>query len=820
MSQYVQQLWEDRIVEYPNRYKDQNGNILTLTEFPGNVAKEGTLVEAVKMNNIENGIANLYNAFKIAKTTKVKITSTYKTGSINYPAGMNKNNCLILNFKINIYDKDDNLVKSFSRWALSGSYENEIRYTDNGIFFSIFLDNSDNGQIEDVDITNYYIEIVFLFMNKDLDFSSITEENDFVTDITFNDNSLVISFLNKEKKYIDFSDFINDNADSYDKRITDNSNRINRIEGDLFDSGTASGKSINLKDSTLAEFQEVGIEGVIKQETTKGYQLLNLPNGTENGITYSVDDDGYLNFSGTCTSDRITLVLDEIPLNGTYTFTTKTISGSSGNCALKDNTSSHQTIFIIDYGNQTLTNLDVTANRLVIYLKNGTTYNTKLKLMLVSGNEEKDIEKYTGGEPSPSPDYPQEIEVIEDDFDLISCDKNLYYGSNDNYSFTSIPASWYFIDGQKGASGLNFGSKTLFKARVKEGEVYTFKALVEGDGITSMSLVYDDETTIKKGSSIWEQHTFTASKDGFVILRLYVLANNSVTISNVQLEQGTVATDYEPYRETRTTITLPEGEFAGKIDENTRDKFRLAFNEADGNYHLYLDKMLGKVVLDGSETYVYEAPKNRFRYHNTKISNKKTRQEIKSNYFCFSNEDKSGMAFSFERKIYLYNYACETVDEFKNWLSTHNTEVYCLLETPYTLDLGVVDMPLSYYPVTNVYTTCDLQPTIEVQYYRDFKGTVKQLHDEVTTLEKTSVKNTDYATITKAGLLRPNYTYCTNTDMDGYLIFGIRSLDAYKTLNDNAAISKGTLEQVLKPIRDKLEELSSSITSEESEVVE
>lgn len=56
MKQYNKTNWKDRIVQFPNRYKDQDNNIITLTQDPGEVAQDGTLVEAEKMNNIENGI--------------------------------------------------------------------------------------------------------------------------------------------------------------------------------------------------------------------------------------------------------------------------------------------------------------------------------------------------------------------------------------------------------------------------------------------------------------------------------------------------------------------------------------------------------------------------------------------------------------------------------------------------------------------------------------------------------------------------------------------------------------------------------------------
>lgn len=61
MKKYVKTIWEDRKVEYPNRYKDQNGNILILTQEPGEVACEGTPVDGERMNKIEDAIEELSN---------------------------------------------------------------------------------------------------------------------------------------------------------------------------------------------------------------------------------------------------------------------------------------------------------------------------------------------------------------------------------------------------------------------------------------------------------------------------------------------------------------------------------------------------------------------------------------------------------------------------------------------------------------------------------------------------------------------------------------------------------------------------------------
>lgn len=171
--------------------------------------------------------------------------------------------------------------------------------------------------------------------------------------------------------------------------------------------GKASGEYIHVEDSSNCRAR-IGISGNHEQEMREGYQLLNLQPGMQNGITYYVDDEGYFCISGTCTSDRITLKLNEMVLNGTYTFTNKSISGGGINCALKDNTSEYKTIFWANNNNNTK-EVNVISKDLVCYLTNGATYNSKIKLMLVSGSQEKDIEQYGA---SPSPDYRSKVVAV------------------------------------------------------------------------------------------------------------------------------------------------------------------------------------------------------------------------------------------------------------------------------------------------------------------------------------------------------------------------------------------------------------------------
>lgn len=56
---YNKTIWEDRVSEYPNRYVDQDGNQYTFTRDNGTVSTAGTVVNADRMNNIEDGIEEI-----------------------------------------------------------------------------------------------------------------------------------------------------------------------------------------------------------------------------------------------------------------------------------------------------------------------------------------------------------------------------------------------------------------------------------------------------------------------------------------------------------------------------------------------------------------------------------------------------------------------------------------------------------------------------------------------------------------------------------------------------------------------------------------
>lgn len=269
-----------------------------------------------------------------------------------------------------------------------------------------------------------------------------------------------------------------------------------------------------------------------------------------------------------------------------------------------------------------------------------------------------------------------------------------------------------------------------------------YKAIYVGEGTFTMSTTMPYASTytnlffltgnVSSGAStgsngVWNARSRTiTSTNGYVTVGYRVADNISPKNYNTQIEKGTQKTTYEEYKSNTYLYQLNEplravGEY----------KDRLYIE----NGMLYVDRKIGKIVLNGSEGYNYESGGRRFTttVSGSRIEN--TRNPILSNYFRYgASGNADGIAFNYGGAIYLYNYDYNTTTDFKNWLSTHNTEVNYVLATPYIEELGQVDMPISYVGVNNVNIYTGLNTRSDIWYYWKnydviFAGIVKNSGD-------------------------------------------------------------------------------------------
>lgn len=197
---------------------------------------------------------------------------------------------------------------------------------------------------------------------------------------------------------------------------------MGKIQDTTLIKSTESGTEINLTDSSDMNIQELHLFGKSEQKTTKGIQLLDLSSmksGTGDGLTYTNRGDGSVQVSGTATSQ-----VGNIWFKGKYDTNSEKLTTLLTLEAGKKYYIKDCILFegVTNINTQTEV-IEVSAEeypegRRITGIRNprqvvGKTYNEVIYPLIAESSTAVDWEEYTGGQPSPSPDYPQEIESVE-----------------------------------------------------------------------------------------------------------------------------------------------------------------------------------------------------------------------------------------------------------------------------------------------------------------------------------------------------------------------------------------------------------------------
>lgn len=500
---------------------------------------------------------------------------------------------------------------------------------------------------------------------------------------------------------------------------------------------------------------ELSVDGVCEQETTTGKNLFKPLNITNNGITTTYDKNGVGTIKGTSTNNWANISTEVLYSYPAGNYVLSIDKPKTFNVNIKGAYTDKKIFeFSISAGSKTK-NVKFKKEVYMMYayingIEAGATFNETIKIQLEKGSTATDYEPYTGGQPSPSPDYPQEIKTITGSLSVTSCNKNVFkitsplkhhiasgvdISINDNVitlNGTATGAMWPdFIWGIQGNTDTHNKCKYYFSEQPEDciASINVLSGTATGG---FFAIVANDDSSSNFTFNFSDlQNTKTLKANG--VNRAYLSGiDNGTKFDNftfeIMLEKGSVATAFERHIESQIQANLPEVEFVGKLNDTYKDTLKVVYKE-DGHYHLILNKMIGKVVLDGSGTSYVVADSSwgnhAFAYNEN--NNRKPWGKGLSDYFTFVQGTgtapviNNGEFCIGQSAIIFKNDAINTLDEFKTWLSTHNTIVYYALAEPYEVDLGIVDTLLSYDEITNIFTDSDLYPVINVKYYKDFE---------------------------------------------------------------------------------------------------
>lgn len=222
---------------------------------------------------------------------------------------------------------------------------------------------------------------------------------------------------------------------------------------------------------------------------------------------------------------------------------------------------------------------------------------------------------------------------------------------------------------------------------VKSGTELCFSYQTQGSGQIEL-VEYDKNQNILGGEapSITQKYTKTISNNTKFVRVGY---RNDLTCDNLQLEYGSNRTTYEPHQGKELPLDL------GSIELCKIGDYQDYFYKESNKW--YLHKEIGKVVLNGSESdWTRESYSEQYYYR--LLTNIPNQSNGFSNYFTVIAYSAGLLSHTNSLRInnsYLdivTDKSNTSLDDFKTWLSTHNTIVYYELATP--TDTEITDTTL------------------------------------------------------------------------------------------------------------------------------
>lgn len=389
------------------------------------------------------------------------------------------------------------------------------------------------------------------------------------------------------------------------------------------------GENIHLNDSSDSKFVEFGLYGKAVQNKTTGKNLLQYPfyekvSKTSNGITFTENKDGTITANGTATANA-TFIFQHRNDNkmllgaGEYKVTGCPNGGSASTYRLvigKTSDSGTYEALIAEYGSGEAFTLAKDTDIYIAFdvIKGATVSNLMIRPMIRLASVTDDTyEPYTGSIPSPNPEYPQDIEVAGESYNLL----------NNTASTQTINGITFTVneDGSVTANGKSNGNSTLVISNVFIGAgnaiILSGCPYDGGDGKYGIGIA-EVGTTTRVATDYGSGKKFIADKDYYDIR---IIIWSDLTVNNFtfypMIRKASITNDrYMPYGKGsvevksigKNLIPYPykyESQSFKGIDytSNSDGSVTLSGTPTDGNSYY----LLSSVTLKSGETYIITA---------------------------------------------------------------------------------------------------------------------------------------------------------------------------------------------------------------------
>lgn len=339
----------------------------------------------------------------------------------------------------------------------------------------------------------------------------------------------------------------------------------------------------------------------------------------------------------------------------------------------------------------------------------------------------------------PTPDNPVPVNVVEGYRNLYDFVNGNYSGDN-NATITRENGT-YIVNAPNLYANARFNQSNL---QLKPNITYTFYAKIINTTAINGSRVYVSVGLSTIGQ-IWGNKVFANGISKVTFTTPNTMSNTAwiglypsegdttATFTDVMLVEGDQELPYVPYGNNYVNVVVSDGTNTNNYPIPLNNNEIVGIGDykdelkVDKSGHVFINKKTGKKIITGSESWNYSAQTNSVFYSTNTITD-----FARSNNIPFSNyyKGKSNVAnartassyggnnsilftTSTTNYVYIVDNRYTSSDDLKNWLSTHNTEVYYVLETPELIDLQTtVDLKL-FKGVNNVSNSEDGYMTIE-----------------------------------------------------------------------------------------------------------
>lgn len=315
-----------------------------------------------------------------------------------------------------------------------------------------------------------------------------------------------------------------------------------------------SGTEITVNDSADGmRLQGLNVYGKSWQVTTTGSNLFKITKTSETlkGITFDVRKDGTIKVSGTNTeSSALYVILGtfEVVAGQTYIFNNfySLENGDVETYIQIKNDIVLSKINAVEKDRYMYTAKETGVLNVSFKIKAGVTVDTTLSKMQINvGETVLHYEPYTGGKPSPSPDYPQEIQSAGY---VLSTGKNLVNADEYYSEFKQSDGTYKNVAYKVNSVHIRATSDMI-------GKTYTISVEVTVSAEVTYCLIecmvngmIRSSNIVSSGNSGKMIVKFTpTSVDDYFHISFGSGPNGLIMFYNLQLELGSVATSYEPY---------------------------------------------------------------------------------------------------------------------------------------------------------------------------------------------------------------------------------------------------------------------------------